>query len=274
MKIRLEPYKLWSGGAKRLGLRAGILRATQRQVDKHGDFDYIINWGSSEKRFGGQYINDPTAVAVSSDKLETAKVLGNFGVAQPPYTTDREVAQQWLTEGHSVLARTLLRASSGRGITLVSPDGDTELPKAPLYTMYIPKTTEYRIHVLGDKVIDTQEKKRSTEVDDDKVNWQIRNNCNGFIFARCDVVAPTCVTDNAVRAVSALGLDFGAVDIGYNTKRDKCRVYEVNTAPGLEGSTLDMYYAAFMETLPALKSGAYKRRRADVDTVESSREVA
>ena len=143
----------------------------------------------------------------------------------------------------------------------VDPESDTGLPKAPMYTMYIPKTTEYRIHVLGDKVIDVQEKKRNTEIPDDEVNWQIRNNCNGFIFARSDVVAPKCVSDNAVRAVSALGLDFGAVDIGYNAKRDKCRVYEVNTAPGLEGSTLDSYYRAFVETLPALKKGAYARRR-------------
>ena len=44
----------------------------------------------------------------------------------------------------------------------------------------------------------------------------------------------------AVRAVEALGLDFGAVDIGRDIS-DKLFVFEVNTAPGIEGGTLVAY---------------------------------
>lgn len=260
-KIRIEPYKTWSGGAKRLGLRCGILRATRKQVERHGDFDIIINWGRSEGRFNGEYVNKPEAVQLASDKLQAAQRLGNYGIEQPDYTTDKEVAEGWLRDGDSVVARKLLRANSGRGIVLVSPEDEVSLPVAPLYTKYIPKTTEFRVHVLADRVIDVQEKKRNREVPDDEVNWQIRNHCNGFVFARDGVVLPDCVRDAAVRAVSVLGLDFGAVDLGYNAKRDKCRVYEVNTAPGLEGSTLDAYYEAFLEVFPALKGGMYEKRR-------------
>jgi glutathione synthase/RimK-type ligase-like ATP-grasp enzyme len=50
-------------------------------------------------------------------------------------------------------------------------------------------------------------------------------------------------------AVSALGLDFGAVDIIWNEREDKCYVLEVNTAPGLQGSTLENYANAIMEVL-------------------------
>jgi glutathione synthase/RimK-type ligase-like ATP-grasp enzyme len=261
MKIRIEPYKMWSGGAKALGLRCGILRATRKQVEKHGDFDYVINWGRSDRRFNGEYVNKPEAVALASDKLQAMQRLGNYGVAQPDYTTDIEVARQWLDDGHSVVARKLLRANSGRGIVLLSPEDADDIPTAPLYTKYIPKTTEFRVHVFGDRVLDVQEKRRRHDVPDEDVNWQIRNHGNGFVFARDDVRAPSCVTDAAVRAVSCLGLDFGAVDIGYNAKRDKCRVYEVNTAPGLEGSTLERYFEAFVETFPALDGGMYAKRR-------------
>jgi glutathione synthase/RimK-type ligase-like ATP-grasp enzyme len=232
-------------------------------VEKHGDFDYIINWGNSEERFNGQYINTPASVSTASDKLKTAETLGNFGVSQPDFTTNREVAVQWLNDGCGVLARKLLRASEGRGLVLVTTDmAVDDIPTAPMYTKYIPKTTEYRVHVLGGRVIDVQEKKRNMEVPDDEVNWQIRNHGNGFIFARDGVVAPDCVVANSIRAVAALALDFGAVDVGYNAKRDKCRVYEVNTAPGLEGTTLEAYYKAFSEVLPEIQGGAYKRRRA------------
>lgn len=262
MKIRIEPYKTWSGGAKRLGHRAGILRATPKQVQKHGDFGIIINWGRSERRFEGEYINDPQAVTVASDKLKSIQAFHKDGVPQPDFTTDRDRAGKWLSEGRKVFARTLLRASGGRGLTLVDPVESTTLPKAPLYTTYVPKKDEYRVHVWKGEVIDVQQKRRNTDIPDSEVNWQIRNHSNGFIFARDNVNAPASVLNTACSAVSALLLDFGAVDLGWNEQKQECVVYEVNTAPGLEGSTLDAYYGALIKTYPMLKTGMYAKRRA------------
>jgi len=259
MTIRIEPYKFWSGGSKALGKRCGILRATRRQVEKHGDFDYVINWGRGERRFNSEYINNPEQVVLASNKLRTAETLGNYGVSQPDFTTQKEVAAAWLAEGSTVMCRTLLRAFGGRGIVLVCPG--EPLIAAPMYTKYIKKTDEYRVHVLGDKVIDVQQKRKRQEIPNEEVNYQIRNHRNGWVFCRGGVNPPDCVHTAAVRAVSALGLDFGAVDVGFNARRDKARVYEVNTAPGLEGSTLDKYFEAFKITLPELAGGAYRRRR-------------
>lgn len=259
MKIRIEPYKLWSGGAKALGLRAGILRATKRQVAKYGDFDVVINWGRSERRFNGEYINAPENVVLASDKLRAAEALREHGTPQPDFTTSQEEAKKWAEEGSVVVCRKLLRASQGRGIVLAStPD---EVVKAPLYTRYVKKADEFRVHVAFGKVLDVQQKKRRLEVPDDQVNWQIRNAKNGWVFARDGVDAPAVVRDAAVSAVAALGLDFGAVDVGYNAKRGEAAVYEVNTAPGLEGTTLETYYEAFAERLPQINGGAYLRRR-------------
>ena len=216
-KIRIQPYKRWSGGAKALGNRCGILRATPRQVERHGDFDYIINWGSSERKFNGTYVNEPEKVAIASNKLRAAETLGNYGVPQPTYTTDTEVAQGWLDEGSSVVCRTLLRANSGRGIILCTAENGTPLAKAPLYTKYVKKADEYRVHVLGDRVIDVQQKRKRQEVDNEEVNYQIRNASNGWVFCRDGVEPSPYVTDAAVRAVSALGLDFGAVDVVFRS---------------------------------------------------------
>jgi glutathione synthase/RimK-type ligase-like ATP-grasp enzyme len=259
MKIRIEPYKLWSGGAKALGVRAGILRATKRQVSKWGDFDVVINWGRSERRFNGEYINKPEAVALASNKLRAAEVFRDNGVPQPDYTTDAEEAATWQAEGSTIVARTLLRASKGRGILLCGPKD--VLPKALMYTRYVKKQDEYRIHVAFGEVVDAQMKKRRLEVPDDEVNWQIRNAHNGWVFAREGVTPPNCVGDAAISSVAALGLDFGAVDIGYNARSEAAAVYEVNTAPGLEGATLDTYYNAFRRRFPQLDSGAHRRRR-------------
>ena len=266
MKIRIEPYKAWSGGAKALGQRAGILRATKRQVAKHGDFDTIINWGRSERRFNGQYINLPENVLRASCKKASMVAFKEAGVTIPEFTTDRSVAQEWVESGGHVIARTLLRASQGRGIVLAGPGGSEitavrQVPAAPLYVRYTKKADEYRVHVAFGEVIDQQQKKRRLETPDDEVNWQIRNAHNGWVFARDGVDAPACVIDAAIKAVAALGLDFGAVDIGYNAKQQSAAVYEVNTAPGLEGTTLDVYYAAFLKRFPQLETGAFRRRR-------------
>lgn len=260
--IRIQSYRgAKSVSARNISKRCGILLATPRQVRKYGDFEHIINWGSSEDKFNGQYLNSPHAVAVACNKLDTAERFREAGVPQPDYTTNREVAQEWLTNGHTVVERHLLRANSGRGIVVATPDGAGVLTRAPLYTKYIRKSTEFRVHVCRGQVIDYQEKKRRHDVPDDNVNWQIRNWGNGFCYARSDVELPEIVSSASVLAVSALGLDFGAVDIGYNARRNKCRVYEVNTAPGVEGSTLDSYYEAFAAIYPQIRGGRYATRR-------------
>lgn len=52
----------------------------------------------------------------------------------------------------------------------------------------------------------------------------------------------------AKRAVAALGLDFGAVDIGVTPTQGPA-VIEVNTAPGLEGGTIDAYVKQIMRVI-------------------------
>lgn len=261
MKIRIEPYKRWSGGAKALGNRCGILRATPRQVQKHGDFDIVINWGNSQRRFNGRYINSPEAVGRTSDKKAALEILAEAEVPHPPFTSRKVLAKDWLKDGQGVVARTLLRANSGRGIVLCTPENGVPLPDAPLYTQYVKKAQEYRIHVVQGQVVDQQLKRRRLEVPDDEVNFQIRNADNGWVFTREGVAAPDCVLQASIAAVDALGLDFGAVDIGYNVKYDAPCVFEVNTAPGLEGTTLDSYYQAFLNIFPALQGGMYAKRR-------------
>lgn len=272
MKIRIEPYKSFSGGARALADHCGILRATRKQVNKHGNFDVIINWGKSERRFEGEYLNSPEAVTVASNKLLAARAFSEAEVPQPGWTTDREEAQGWLEDG-PVVERRLLRASAGRGIRVTSrvelgaqaDEAGAEVPRigqAPLYTRYMKKADEYRVHVFRGRVLDIQQKRKRQEVDNDDVDYQIRNAHNGWVYCREDVDCPPTVTEAAVAAVEALGLDFGAADIGYNRHHDNPFVFEVNTAPGLEGTTLDRYYYAFLEAFPSLNGGAYARRRA------------
>jgi glutathione synthase/RimK-type ligase-like ATP-grasp enzyme len=69
----------------------------------------------------------------------------------------------------------------------------------------------------------------------------VRNHVNGWVFCTQNVGIPDKALDYAVMAVAACGLDFGAVDIIWNESRQEAYVLEVNTAPGIEGSTLNLY---------------------------------
>ena len=72
-------------------------------------------------------------------------------------------------------------------------------------------------------------------------NFQIRNYDNGWIFCTKNIAVPQDVVEQALLAVESLNLDFGAVDVGWNERYQKAFVYEVNTAPSLEGTTLQLY---------------------------------
>jgi glutathione synthase/RimK-type ligase-like ATP-grasp enzyme len=121
------------------------------------------------------------------------------------------------------------------------------LVDAPLYTKYIRKQKEFRVHVFNSKILDIQEKRRSSAVDDH--HPYIRNHANGYVFCRGDIEEPHDLRGVAVSAVNALGLDFGAVDVIWNEAQDKCYVLEVNTACGLEGSTVNKYVQAIKEVV-------------------------
>jgi D-alanine-D-alanine ligase-like ATP-grasp enzyme len=121
---------------------------------------------------------------------------------------------------------------------------EEDLVDAPLYVMYRKKKREYRVHVAFGRVIDVQQKRKRTNYDG-TVDYAVRNHHTGWVYCREDVVDSTPRDNLAIRAVDALGLDFGAVDIIYNEHLDAFYLLEVNTAPGLEGTTVEKYNAAF-----------------------------
>ena len=67
------------------------------------------------------------------------------------------------------------------------------------------------------------------------------------MYTREGIVPPTGMTQLAIDAVAAVGYAYGAVDIIYNEKQNKCFVLEVNSRPGLMGTTLKKYVDAIKE---------------------------
>lgn len=240
--IKLFPYKPASVSAKNLADGLGIHRLKDVGSEYSGKA-IIINWGASSFPEGVKWknnltLNPPDKVARASDKLSSFRAMEG-GCSIPPFTTNIEVAREWIKEGNFVVCRQVLNGHSGKGIVIAETEGD--LVEAPLYTMYIKKKDEYRIHCFSAGSFFVQKKMISSTATKESINTKIRNHSNGYIFASDNVQAPEDVITQANLAIQLLELDFGAVDIIFNQKRGTAYVLEVNTAPGLEGRTLDFY---------------------------------
>lgn len=261
MKAYINAYNNASEGAKELSFHLGALRIKpENSKFKGGQNKIVINWGSrkaSEEVMNSRVLNPPARVAICSDKLAFFRHIQEWNDAQdehyvkiPSWTTSRDDALAWVDHGSTVVCRTILNGHSGEGIILYSQEDEKDakpLPKAPLYTMYVQKKSEFRVHIMNGEVIDVQRKARNKDVPDDEVNWKIRNHGNGFIYARNDGLGnvPARVLEEALLCMEAVGLDFGAVDIIYNERGNSAYVLEVNTAPGLQGHTATIYALAF-----------------------------
>jgi hypothetical protein len=177
------------------------------------------------------------------NKIQQLQLFKENNVSCPEFETDS--SRLGSTGKHVWFARTLINSTNGRGIVEVDLRSEQRIPNAPLYTEYIPKRAEYRFHVFGGRVIDVQEKRKKREFGDDR-NTRIRNVNNGYVYCRDGVNPPDGAADLAIRAVAALGYQYGAVDVIYNERRNQSYVLEVNSRPGLMGTTLDKYVDALI----------------------------
>jgi hypothetical protein len=177
------------------------------------------------------------------DKIQQLKAFVENDIACPKYALGPEELNK-LT-GPIIFARQLINSTHGRGIVEFNIE-DALKPAAPLYTEYIKKKAEYRLHVFNGEVIDVQQKKKRRNFDADARDTRVRNLANGYVYTRDGVNCPAEAHTLAISAVRALGYLYGAVDIIYNEKQNKCYVLEVNSKPGLMGTTTMKYCNALI----------------------------
>lgn len=267
--VYIYPYKMGSRSAAAL---ASVLNVSQIKHKgskfKGSERKTVINWGASEvsnEVVHSKRLNKCPDVVRAGNKLAfffqiTQKIKGTSVMAEMsrfvPWSEDSTVAQSWLNKGHTVVCRKILTGHSGSGILIVEPG--SELPKTPLYTQYVPKDSEYRIHCFkfgnNHEIVFSQRKIKNPEVSEPKT-WKVRSHDNGFVFQHHNsdgtfpLKVPEDVKKQALLVFQASGLDFGAVDVIFNRKQDKGYILEINCAPGLIGLTLETYANAFKKML-------------------------
>lgn len=220
---------------------------------------HYLNWGRTDIVDEPFILNRPTAIRKSANKLTAFGILKEANVPTPKWTTDPAEAQKWVWEDKTVYGRGLLSSFGGRGIRLWGtkfppPLGIEDFQGIRLFTRFWKCDYEARYHVWRGEVIDVQRKMRIAPERFErlpeplrKLSFWVRNHANGWVFGRSDVVRHAEAARISCEAVRCLGLDFGAVDV--RVRGDKAVVLEVNSAPGLTGTTLVAYTTKIREYL-------------------------
>lgn len=249
-QLRILPYRKGSKSARVLARALNGLRVRFDGIFKPRLRHLVLNWGNPRTpRWWQVGLNSPEAVGRSSNKLSALTTLKAAGVSIPLFTTSHEEAKKWVTvDERIVVGRRILNGSKGVGCVVYGAEGsETPIFNCPLYTLHLRHKREFRIHVFKGRIIDMVEKRKRRGFEN-RNTW-IRNYNNGYVFARDNLQVPECVRQSAINATMALGLDFGAVDVAYREKENKAYVFEVNTAPGIEGTTIQSYIGAIRQEL-------------------------
>lgn len=244
--VRLFPYNPMSKAAEELAKALGIYRIKANGSKfVHGPTKTVINWGSSSyptpEARRSRWLNPPENVALAVNKRTFFSTFKTPALV--PNTTDIQQAIEWLRNKNTVVARKVLNGHSGEGIVLMDPNDPTSWDAAegaPLFTLYIPKKMEFRLHVCDGKIFLVQKKILRPDVDPSSTNFKIRNLAAGFVFQRNDVKVPDKVTQAVLDFDKEQNkkFDFYAADVVYRENKDEAYILEINTAPGLTNSTV------------------------------------
>lgn len=201
-----------------------------------------VRWGSTA-RTSDNGINLRSGVSIASNKLVALVQLRDNGVLVPSLFTSESF--------HSVSTeRRIFRKSHRQNANdlpyFVEPNQLPDLGIAAGFDYalkHIDSDDEYRVHIFGGDLILMLKK---IPGDTDSPSRDIRSFSNGWVtqFIR-DEPHPGLIA-LAAKAVSSVGLHFGAVDILHGVD-NSLYVLEVNTAPALSRAGAKLYARKFVK---------------------------
>lgn len=196
----------------------------------------VLNFGTT----GGWHenvINKPGAVGAASNKRLALVKMAEAGVPIPALV--RATNGRLLYPGYPVIGRPD-QHSKGKQLWLCTSQREMDRASRLGATHFMKKIEapyEFRVHVIGGNSVKMTQKVGGRGF--------IRNHRYGWRFMGPTIERRDPAREAAKKAVAALGLDFGAVDVLFDGTN--AWVLEVNTAPSLMDTTLDTYVKTIKE---------------------------
>lgn len=206
----------------------------------------IIRWGNRiEADLNNSIVyNKAEAIAKGSDKKLTRQIFVEKGISTP-----RAVNPQSLDINYPVIARPRTHAKGRNFITLNNlQDFQRHYNNNNgnwYYSEFVDKVKEYRVHCAHGRILNYLEKPNPG---DGQIAWNRAINGEAFTNVNWDSYDSKIALE-CLKAVEALGLDFGGVDVIVNANGTPY-ILEVNTSPTLNSSEYSMTrYAKYFDWL-------------------------
>lgn len=208
-----------------------------------------IRWGVTPATNELHCVNSLLTVQLAASKLASLKKMVEAGVSCVSPVERSKISEiRRVIPNAPLIFRKSHRHAGNDDPYIVQSSEEIDMARAKGYDYgieFIPAWAEYRVHVCNGKVIRVQRKrrKRGEEHDDN-----IRSESRGWVLVEEEDPRFNSeeFTKPAVDAVTALELDFGAVDVLRARKGKKSVVIEVNTAPGLNEDGIERYAKALL----------------------------
>lgn len=250
------PFLLYSRATRETGSYLGDLLGIPHGTEPPDEqLNLLIRWGSTAPvaRRPSRVLNKSTSIARSTDKFGALNILRDAGILVPRFVRIDEVPRP-STEAFRALGfkvPLLARNSThtrAKDVMLCLQDLDFNRAirwGKEFFVEYIPTQREYRVHVFNGNIIRVSEK-----VLRNRKNYisYLRTHEHNHIFKEEREPLSQAGRDIAVRAVRALDLDFGAVDLLLGDDNN-IYVLEVNTGPSLVDSGAEVYVLRMREEL-------------------------
>ena len=207
----------------------------QHRLREH--YPFIIRWGVG---CGIGYVpqvvvNKMNAVNNAVNKYKAITLFNEGGVRTAPFTDQVPVVGR--TREHT----------QGQNFWLCWEQSQVDGARrdgAEYFIKYIPVKQEFRVHVLGGEVGFVQRKYQRNRSTSAFMGIQgFTDSWHREIYEGRDVTQD--LKDTAVKAVEALGLDFGGVDLIVSLDDGLSYVCEVNTGPALPHPRVRAPYIAY-----------------------------
>jgi hypothetical protein len=213
---------------------------------KTEDGDAIICWGTHLPELDGLKVLN--SMDKRLDKYDQAVKLGQSGVSTVRVFDPKNVNDipTFIKAGYLFRSKSHVGGSDLLGLE--------RNPQLGFFTEKVDFAEEVRIHSFAERSIRAGKKipRDGFTAVTKAVDWRpnagllhpwVRSYDGGWKISYDGFKSTDAMRAIAHAAVKALGLTFGAVDIGI-TKDNRLVVLEVNTAPGIEGGTLHSYVRA------------------------------
>lgn len=203
------------------------------------DGSIIIRWGNriACKTTGNIVYNKCEAQELATNKYQARVRMDEEGVSIPK-TSNNPNSTFFNSTDYPVIARPYFH-SKGRNFLTLRTWNEVESHKRThsnwYYSGYIPKVHEYRVHVGHSKILNYLEKPNPGN---GNIAWNRAQNHEAFTNIKWDAYNMN-VGIEAIKAVKALGLDFGGVDVIVDAQGN-VYILEVNTSPTLNSSEYSM----------------------------------